>query len=633
MRHNPIFRALGRKTQGKENHTRYREREIKETAAIVKWEPRKEEWESDQRKPFLVQVFKKAVFDDLVDREFLHYFKNSLSIMCEVWLRRAGIDPMINASKNYHKLQDEFFKVLAHLNRGFEIEVSADWKNGVGKLMALWEHIKAEGAAQWIDHQQERRKGDPASRYELEEEPKQDVADAFWVKLFKKGRRWKENTLQTAQNIDEKQSRFFISSFEIDEQKTFTETKMNLLRKTQEEWLNATLSSKLGLTKDYDFLEETMASSLRMTKVAYAVITEGNAKLWLIKHFFKLSRRDRNYLLGTLTGGQVALERLFGSLIATLILGHDRKFFELQEDDAEELFALFWEQGFELSYEKAEKALCALHQSIINTKEYSIYIDASTLLSGLQVRNSGGSRYKTYPEAITVLEALDAILKRVVEYRLDLAEADFKELHYPVKSEKSYSLLIEKLSVLLKIEMELHKVVEEIFWQVTGTFSDLIKAHRIQQRHRISEEEKEELAKIAKKHHLWGAEKSFLRYAPDRCYIGKELEHFREPGAPRSPASTEIFFEKRTQKTKKNYLTPPLAVRKQLALLCGKYGKLIGDIHDKKRKKTFYDVRMVWNPSKLQITDLEFKPLIKPFTEYAITITQVERRKPREKWE
>jgi len=55
---------------------------------------------------------------------------------------------MINANKNYHKLQDEFFKVLAHMNRGFELEVNADWKRGVGKLMALWEDIKEEGAAQ-----------------------------------------------------------------------------------------------------------------------------------------------------------------------------------------------------------------------------------------------------------------------------------------------------------------------------------------------------------------------------------------------------------------------------------------------------------------------------------------------------
>ena len=122
-------------------------------------------------------------------------------------------------------------------------------------------------------------------------------------------------------------------------------------------------------------------------------------------------------------------------------------------------------------------------------------------------------------------------------------------------------------------------------------------------------------------------------YAPDRCYIGKELDYFREPGATGATASTEIFFEKRTQKSKNNYLTPPFPIRKKITFLCGKYGKLIGDIQDKKSNKTFHDVKMIWNPSKLQITDLKFKPLIKPFAEYAITITRVEPRKPREKWE
>jgi len=439
--------------------------------------------------------------------------------------------------------------------------------------------------------------------------------------------------LQTAEDIDGQQFRFFVSSFEIDEQRTFTETKMNLIRKTQEEWLNATLSSKLGLKRGNDFLEETIASSLRKVKVAHSVITEGNAKLWLIQHFFQLSRRDWNYLLGTLTGGHVALERLFGSLIATLILGHNRKSFELREDDAEELFKLFWEHGFELSLEKAENALRALHQSIITTKEYEIYLDVSTVLYSLHVRDSWGKRYKTYDEATTVLEALNAAVKRVVDYRLDAPEADFENLRYPIKNEKSYSQFIEKLVLLVEIEIEIHKVVEDIFWHVTGTFSDLIKAHRIQQQQEVSEEEKEELTKITKKHHLWGGEKSFLMYAPDRCYIGKELDYFREPGATGATASTEIFFEKRTQKSKNNYLTPPFPIRKKITLLCGKYGKLIGDIHDKKSNKTFHDVKMIWNPSKLQITDLKFKPLIKPFAEYAITITRVEPRKPREKWE
>ena len=159
---------------------------------LVKREPSRKEWEEDPRKPFLIQVIKQAVLDNLVELEFLFYFKNSLAVMCEIWLRRAGIDPLINTSKNFHKLQDEFFKVLAHINRGFELEVNADGKVGVGRLIGLWKSISREGSAQWIDHREERRKGDPASRFELKEEPKQDVADAFWVNMFKKGRKIKD---------------------------------------------------------------------------------------------------------------------------------------------------------------------------------------------------------------------------------------------------------------------------------------------------------------------------------------------------------------------------------------------------------------------------------------------------------
>jgi len=148
------------------------EKQIETIKPIVKWEPPRKEWEPDPQKPFLVQVFKKTAFSNLVDLEFLIYFKNSLAIMCEVWLKRKGIDPLINTSKNFHKLQDEFFKVLAHINRGFELEVNADWKGGVGRLMELWKSIGREGGAQWIDHKEERKKDDPASRYELQEEPK-----------------------------------------------------------------------------------------------------------------------------------------------------------------------------------------------------------------------------------------------------------------------------------------------------------------------------------------------------------------------------------------------------------------------------------------------------------------------------
>lgn len=540
---------------------------------------------------------------------------------------------MINTSKNFHKLQDEFFKVLAQINRGFEMEANAEWKTGVGKLMELWQKIQREGEAKWIDHKRERRKGDPASRYELKEEPKQDVADAFWINMFRKGRKWKEDALRRAEGIDREQSRFFISSFEIDEQKTFTETKVSLLNNTQESWLNETLSAKLGLRRDYNFLEETFAPSLKMMKVANGIIMEGNAKLWLIKNFFKLTRRKWNYLLGTLTGGHVALDRLFGCVISTLLLGYNRKSFELGEDEAGELFKLFWENNLQLPCKKAKEALRALHQSIINAKEYKIYLDAATILHSLRISGFDGRRYKTYHEATTVLQALDESVKNVIEYNLSEAETEFAHLRYPIENERSYRQLILKLELLLKLEIEIHKVAEEIFWNVTETFSYLMRAYKIQQKKEPSEKEKEELKKIAKKYHLRYDEKNFLSYAPDRCYIGKELGYFRETGKTGTKTPNELYFEKRTQKIKKDYLTPPLHIRKKLTIYCGRHGKLIADLHDKKSKKTFRDVKMVWNSSKIRITDLRYKSAIGPHTLYEIKITRAEPRKPRERWE
>ena len=88
-------------------------------------------------------MLKKAVYTKMVDFVFLRHFKNSLSLMCEAWLKRKGIDPTINTSKNFHNLQDEFFKVLAHINRGFECAVHADWKAGVGSLISLKKRNKA----------------------------------------------------------------------------------------------------------------------------------------------------------------------------------------------------------------------------------------------------------------------------------------------------------------------------------------------------------------------------------------------------------------------------------------------------------------------------------------------------------
>ena len=92
------------------------------------------------------------------------HFKNSLAIMCEAWLKRKGIDPGINTSKIFYTLQDEFFKVLAHINRGFERAVDADWKAALGVLINLRNEINSEPDARWLDHKEERRRGDPASR-------------------------------------------------------------------------------------------------------------------------------------------------------------------------------------------------------------------------------------------------------------------------------------------------------------------------------------------------------------------------------------------------------------------------------------------------------------------------------------
>lgn len=610
------------------------EHEVRDTTNfIVKWKPPKREWEPEPEKPFLIQVLKKGIFNELVDREFIVYFKNSLSIMCEVWLKRKGIDPTINTSKNFHKLQDEFLKVLAHINRGFELEVNADWKKGVGKLMEIWKRIEKEANAQWIDHQEERRKGDPASRYELKEEPKQDLADAFWVSLFKKGLKWKETMLGIAQKIDTQQSRFFFASFDIDEQKTFTETKINLLNIPQEAWLQNTLSGKLGLRRRYDFLEETFGSSLEKVKDAHNIITEGNAKLWLINYFFQLHKRDWLYLLGTLTGGHVALERLFGCLIATLLIGRDRKAFELKEDEAEEFFTVFWQNDLTLPFEKAENVLRGLHQSIINTEEYKIYREAAMLLHALQASDTYGKSYKTCYEAEPVLQTLCTPVKKIISYPIHDGEHDYADLQFPINSEKRYVQLLSKLELLLKLEMEVHKVVEDIFWNVIETFSDLVRAYKIQTKKELSGTAQETLKAIAHKHHLRPEENNFLMYASDRCYIGKELRYFRGSEKKGDEKTIELYFETRTQKIKKNYITPPLRIRRELIRICGRYGKLIGDIRDKKTKETFPGLKMVWNPPKIQLTDLRYRSAIHPLTPYEIKITSAEPRKPREKWE
>ncbi|MCD6352831.1 MAG: hypothetical protein J7M06_01295 [Proteobacteria bacterium] len=600
---------------------------------IAKWEPHRKEWLPDPQKPFLVQVLKKAVFLNMVDLEFLTYFKNSFSIMCEAWLKRKGIDPMINTSQNYYILQNEFFKVLAHINRGFELEVNANWESGVGILIKLWKSIQKEKHPQWIDHKKNRQKNNPVSRYELQEDPRQDEADGFWVNIFRKGIKRKNSMLEAAKKTDAQQAQFFILFLTMDEHKTFTETKTNLINNTQDEWTAATLSSKLGLKIGYDFLEETFAPSLLKLNEADKIITEDNAKVWLIKNFFHLDKREWRYLLETLTGGHDALERLFGSLIVTLVLGHDRKSFELKEDDAEEFFKIFWKNSLKLPLESAETVLRSLHQSVIAGEEYKIYLEAATILHALTISKANNKRYKTYQEAKTVLEALDASVENVINHPINEANVKLTNLTYPIDTEKGYLQLLLKLKLLLKLEMEIHAVVEKIFWKVTEAFSDLITAYKIQKKQRVSDKQKQELNLIAKKYHFRPDENNFLMYAPDRCYIGQELGNFFELKKPDRKRSIKLNFEKSTQKVKANYITPPPHICKKLTIYCGQYGKLTANICEKEAKRTFPNVKMTWTLSRLQVTDIRYKAGIKPLTHYEIKITRAEPRKPREKWE
>ena len=603
------------------------------TKQITKWKPSAKEWVPDPQKPFLVQVLKKAVYMNMVDLEFLTYFKNSLSIMCEAWLKRKGIDPMINTSQNYYILQNEFFKVLAHINRGFEIEVNADWKRGVGILMELWKNIRKENHPQWIDHKKIRQKNAPSSRYELEADPRQDVADGFWVGIFRKGIKRKNSLLEAAKKIDAQQSRFFTLLLAIDEHNTFTQTKTNLINNTQDEWTAATLSSKLGLKMGYEFLEETFASSLLTLKEADAIITEDNAKVWLIENFFRLYKRDWRYLLETLTGGHDAFERILGSIIVTLVLGHDRNHFELKEDDAEEFFTIFWKNNLHLPLEIEKNVLRALHQSVIAQEEYKIYLDAATVLTALTISKAKKKRYKTYEQAKHVLEAFDDSVKKVIAQPINEADFNPADLHYPIGNEKEYFTLLLKLQLLLKLEMEIHAVIEKTFWNVIETFSNLITAYKIQKAQRPSAKQKEELHLIAKKYHLRPDENNFLMYAPDRCYIGKELGYFFELKKPDRSQSIKLTFEKKTRKAKKNYITPPPHIRKKLTIYCGQYGKLTGTISEKGAKTKFSKAKMIWTLARIQVTDRRYQSSIKPLTLYEIKITRAEPGKPREKWE
>jgi len=405
--------------------------------------------------------------------------------------------------------------------------------------------------------------------------------------------------------------------------------------KTQVAWGYTKLSAKLGLRPGYEFLGGTCAVSLKTIKKAQRIISEGNAKRWLIKNFFQINRREWVYLLGTLTGGHVPLERLFGNLITTIILKHDRKSFELKEEDAGELFRIFWIHGLTLPYDQAEYAARFLHQAIVNAKEYKIYADTFRILSALHKAGDNGKSYKTFFEAGKVLSALDKEINHIVQHQIYEADVDLSGLDVPIDTEKKYRLLIAKLELMVSLEMEIHKVVEEIFWKDIETFSDLIRAYKIQKRRKHSDEEKETLKKIAQKYYLRPDEKNFLSYAPDRCYVGKELGYFNVRVSREGHGETpgKLLFAKKTQKVKRDYLIPPLHIRRELISLCGRYGKIIADITDKKKNQVFPDAKLIWTPTKIQVTDKRYQRKIKPQTIYEVKINKALPRKLREKWE
>ena len=269
---------------------------------------------------------------------------------------------------------------------------------------------------------------------------------------------------------------------------------------------------------------------------------------------------------------------------------------------------------------------------MIYSGAYEIFTHVAILCHALEVPGEKGGRFKPFVEAEPVLALLDASVHAVVAYDISEAEADFSKLKYPVTSQKRYALFLKKLKSLLKIEVDIHRILEELFRYVTDTFSDLMQAYKIQKKKKLTSQDKERLKKIAGKHHLLAEEKNFLAYAPDRCYIGRELQYFRRDAEAVKKEPLKLYFEKKTQKVKKNYITPPQRIRRELTKRCGRYGRLIGDLVEE-QGDTLHQVKMIWNPPKIQISDSNFRDAIKPRTVYEITITEAEPRKARERWE
>ncbi|MCX8011636.1 MAG: hypothetical protein N3A64_00560, partial [Desulfobacterota bacterium] len=352
----------------------------------------------------------------------------------------------------------------------------------------------------------------------------------------------------------------------------------------------------------------------KMVKAAQEVIQEGNAKLWLIKNFFQLQRRQWFSLLRILTSGHASFERLFGNVIATFLLQHDRSSFELKEEDAVELFRIFWTHQLKLPESQAENIVRLLHEAVVNTKEYKVYLISLMLLSALQTSGGTEIRYKTFSEAGRVLNAFEKEISNIVEFPIYAPESEFSDLKLPINTERKYQLLISKLKLFLSLQLNIHRVVEDIFWKFTVTFSDLLRAYKIQKKKKPSEKEKEDLNLIIQKYHLRPDEDNFLSYVAEFCYVGKEPGYFKVVEKEDPELGGELFFEKQTQKVKKDFLIPPIHIRRELSLLCGRYGKLIADITEKKTKKTFSDVKLTLTAFKIQITDTRYRAAIKPKT-------------------
>ena len=299
---------------------------------------------------------------------------------------------------------------------------------------------------------------------------------------------------------------------------------------------------KAQIKQGLDFQEETIAASLRQLRNAERIVLEGNARFWLINDFFRLHKRRWKYLLETLTGGHRALERLLGSVIATLAIGRNRRTFEVREEDAEELFNVLWENNLLLSPEHSERILRQLHQAVINSEAYEIFTHVAVLCHGLELSANMGNRFKSFAEAEPLLELLDSSVHAVIAYDLNEAEMDFFKLKYPLASQKHYALFLKKLESFLKLEVEIHRIVEELFQYVTDTFADLMLAYKIQKKGKTTSQDKERLKKIARKHiTCWLKREIFSPMRPIDVISGESTIFSRDAGSTEKRTAQASF--------------------------------------------------------------------------------------------